>query len=86
MLEELSEDLNRIKKIQSETKDALIEIKNNLQGNNHRIDEAENQINDLEHKEAKTTNQNNKKKKESKKIEDSVSSLWDNFNTPTFAS
>ena len=26
---------------------------NNLQGNNRRVDEAENQINDLEHKEAK---------------------------------
>ena len=34
-------------------KDTLIEIKNNLQGNNSRTDEAENQINDLEHKEAK---------------------------------
>ena len=32
-------------------KDTLIEIKNNLQGNNSRVDEAENQINDLEHKE-----------------------------------
>ena len=52
MLKELSEDLSSIKKIQSETKDTLIEIKNNLQGNN-RVDEAENQINDLEHKEAK---------------------------------
>ena len=31
MLKEPSEDLNSIKKIQSETKDALIEIKNNLQ-------------------------------------------------------
>ena len=28
----------------------LIEIKNNLQGNNNRVDEAEIQINDLEHK------------------------------------
>ena len=28
MLKELSEDLNSIKKIQSETKDTLIEIKN----------------------------------------------------------
>ena len=27
----------------------------------------------------KTTNQNNKKKGESKKNEDSISSLWDNF-------
>ena len=34
-------------------KDTSIEIKNNLQGNNNRVDEAENQINDLEHKEAK---------------------------------
>ena len=34
---------------------ALIEIKNNLQENNSRVDEAENQINDLEHKEAKNS-------------------------------
>ena len=40
MLQELSEDLNSIEKIQSETKDSLIEIKNNLQGNNSRVDEA----------------------------------------------
>ena len=46
MLKELSKDLN-IKKVQSET---LIEIKNNLQGNNSRVDEAKKQINDLEHK------------------------------------
>ena len=32
MLKELSEKLNIIKKIQSETKDTQIEIKNNLQG------------------------------------------------------
>ena len=32
MLKELSEALNSIKKIQSETKGTLIEIKNNLQG------------------------------------------------------
>ena len=54
MPKELSEDLNSIKKIQSEMKDTLIEIKNNLQGNNSRVDEAKNQINDLEYKEAKT--------------------------------
>ena len=51
MLQKLSEDLNSIEKIQSEMKDTLIEIKNNLQGNNSRVDEAENQISDLEHKE-----------------------------------
>ena len=32
MLKELNEDLNGIKKTQLETKDTLIEIKNNLQG------------------------------------------------------
>ena len=53
MLKELSEGLNSIKKIQSETKDTLIEIKNNLQGNNNRMDESENEINHMEHKEAK---------------------------------
>ena len=47
MLKELSEDFSSIRKIQSETKDSLIEIKNNLQGNN-RVDEAEIQIDDLE--------------------------------------
>ena len=53
MLKELSEDLSSIQKIQSEMKDTLIEIKSNLQGNCSRVDEAENQINDLEHKEEK---------------------------------
>ena len=52
MHNELSENLNSIKKVQSET-DTLVKIKNNLQGNNSRMDEAENQNNDLEHKEAK---------------------------------
>ena len=60
-------------------KDTLIEIKNNLPGNNSRADEAENQVNNLEHRNQKTTNQNNKKKKRIQKNENSVSSLWDNF-------
>ena len=57
-----------LKKIQSEVKDILIEIKNDLQGINSRIDEAKNWISSLEYKEAKTTNQNRKKEKESKKL------------------
>ena len=50
MLKEISKDLNSIKKIQAEAKDTLIEIKNNLQGNNNRVGEAKNRINDMEHK------------------------------------
>ena len=53
MLRELNEDLSSIKKTQLETKDKLIEIKNNLQGNNNRVDEPKNEINDSERKEAK---------------------------------
>ena len=40
MLKELSEDLNNVKKIQSEMRDTPIEINKNLQGNNNRMDEA----------------------------------------------
>ena len=53
MLKELSEDLNSMKKIQSKMKDTIIEIKNDLQGNNSRVEKAENQISDFKHKEAK---------------------------------
>ena len=42
------------------------------------MDEVDNQINDLEHKEAKN-NQSEQEEKRIKKNEDTVSSLWDNF-------
>ena len=79
MLKELSEDLNSIKKSQSEMKDILMEIKNNLQGNNSRVYEAENQINDLEHKEAKNNHSEQQEEKRIQNNADSVRSLWDNF-------
>ena len=64
------EDLNSIKKIQSEMKDTLIEIKNNLQGNNSRADEAKNLINDLEHKEAKNNPAEQEEEKRVQKTKD----------------
>ena len=67
MLKELSEDLNSTKKIQSEMKGTLIEIKNNLQGNKSRVDEAKNQINDLEHKEEKNKQSEQQEDKRIKK-------------------
>ena len=66
LLKELSEDINSVKKkkkIWSETKATPIETENNLQGNNSRVDEAENQINDLEHKEP----ENNQPEQEEKR-------------------
>ena len=59
-------------------KDTLIEVKNNIQGDNSRVDEAENQINVLEHKEAKN-NQAQQEEKRIQKNKDSISSLWDDF-------
>ena len=55
MLNEPSKKFDTIKKNQSEMKDTLIEMKNNLQGINSRVDEAENQINNLEYQEEKNT-------------------------------
>ena len=76
MLKELSEDLNNIKKIQSETKDTLIEINYHLQGNivEWKKPRIKSMIWNI--RKQKTTNQSNKKKKESKKKdEDSLCSL-----------
>ena len=68
MLKELSEDLSSIKKVKSKTKDMLIGIKNNLQGNYSRVDETKNQINDLEHKEAKNNHGEQEEEKRIKKM------------------
>ena len=62
MLKELIGYFNSIKKTQAEIKVTLSEVKKNLQGTNSGVDEAKNQINDLEHKEEKMFNQNKKKK------------------------
>ena len=48
-------------------KTALIEIKNNLQGINSRVDEAENQINNLEHKEEKSIQSEHQEEKKNLK-------------------
>ena len=53
MLKELIGYFKSIKKIHEEIKFTLSEIMKNLQGINSRVDEAGNQIDDLEHKEAK---------------------------------
>ena len=49
-------------------KDTLIAIKNNLQGNNSRDDEAEIQISDLEHTEAKNNHAEQPEGKRTPKI------------------
>ena len=44
----IKNDIETIKNNQSEMNDTLTDMKNNLQGINIRVDEAENQISDLE--------------------------------------
>ena len=56
-------------------KETLIEIKNSLQGINNRVDEAKNQINDLEHKEAKDIQAVEQKEKGIQKVENIVRSI-----------
>ena len=79
MLKELSENLNNIKRIQSEMKDTVTEMKNNWQGIHSTVDETENENSDLEYKEAKNTQSEQQKEKKNLKIEYSVRSLCDNF-------
>ena len=47
MLNELSKIFSSIKKDQSEMKDAVTEMKNNLQGISSTVDETKNQISDV---------------------------------------
>ena len=77
MLKELMGYFNSIKKTQAEMKVTLSEIRKNLQGANHGVDEAKNQINDLEHKEKIQSEQQEEKRIQ--KTKGRLRSLWDNF-------
>ena len=46
------------------------------------MDEAENQINDLEYKEAKNNHSEQQEEKRIQKKEDNISGLWDSFKKP----
>ena len=62
------------------TKVTLSEIKKNLQGTNSGEDEAENQTNDLEHKEGKSIQSEQQvEKRIKKKNKDRLRNFWDNF-------
>ena len=67
MFKGLSEDLNSIKIDPVRKNGYIIEIKNNLQGINSKVDEAKNQINDLEHKEANKNKDKNKSEQHEEK-------------------
>ena len=55
------------------------EIESSLEGINSRITEAEEQISDLEDKIVEKTTAEQDKEKRMKRIEDSLTDLWDNI-------
>ena len=79
MLKELIGYFNSIKKTQAEMKFTVSEIKENLQGTNSGVDEAKNQINDLEHKGGKNIQSEQQEEKRIQKTKGRLRSLWDNF-------
>ena len=60
-------------------KATISEIKKNLRGTNSVEEEAENQTNNLEHKEGKNIQSEQQKEKIIPKNEDRLRKLWDNF-------
>ena len=79
MLKEIIGYFNSIKKTQAEMKFTLSEIKKNLQGTNSGGNEAENQINNLEHKEGKGIQSEQQEEKRIQKIKGRLRKIWDNF-------
>ena len=78
MLKELMGYFNSIKKTQAEMKVTLSEIRKNLQGANHGVDEAKNQINIWNIRKRKHSSRTAIRKMNPKN-KDKQSSLWDNF-------
>ena len=60
-------EIENIKKHQSEMKTTLTEMKDTLQGINSRVDEAEDQIRDLEDERAENTQSEHQKEKKNPK-------------------
>ena len=76
--ERFNKDLEELKSKQT-MNNTINEIKNSLEGINNRITEAEEQISELEDKKVEITAEEQNKEKRMKRIEDSLTDLWDNI-------
>ena len=74
-----NKDLEELKSKQTMMNNTVNEIINSLEGINSRINEAEEQISDLEDKIVEITTIQQNKEKRMKRIEDSLRDLWDNI-------
>ena len=77
--ETFNKDLEELKSKQTMMNSTINGIKNSLEGNNSRITEAEEWINDLEDQIVEITTAEQKKEKRMKRIEDNLRHLWDNI-------
>ena len=79
-LEELkNKHLEELKNKQIEMNNTITEMKNTLEGINSRITKAEEQISDLEDRMVEFTATEQNKEKRMKRIEDSLTDLWDSI-------
>ena len=62
------------------------EVKNNLEGTNSRMTEAEDRISEVEDKMVEINEAERKKEKRITRNEDNLRDLWDNVKCPTFES
>ena len=77
--ETFNKDLEELKSKQTMMNNTINGIKNSLEGNNSRITEAEEWINDLEDKIVEITTAKQNKEKRMKRIEDNLRHLWENI-------
>ena len=79
MQETFNKELEEPKSTQTTMNNTINEIKNSLEGIKSRIREAEERISDLEDKIVEITTAEQNKEKRRKRIEDSLSDLWENI-------
>ena len=82
--ETFNKDLEELKSKQTMMNNTVNETKNSLEGINNRITEAEERISDLEDKTVEKPTAEQNKEKRMKRIEDSLTDLWDNIKRTNF--
>ena len=75
--EKFNKDLEELQSKKTVINNTVLEIKNTLEGINSRITEAEKQVGDLEEKIVEITTAQQNKEERMKRIEDSLTDLWD---------
>ena len=82
MQERFNKDLGKMKKSQYIMNNAINDIKNNLEGTNSRITEAEDRISEVEDRMVEINESERKKQKQIKRNEDNLRDLQDNVKRP----